>query len=541
MAVRSTSGEGDPPPGTHDAPDGYAHLVRIDQGGFAIVYRALDTRFDRTVALKILRSDSLNQRQIRRFNAECMATGRVSSHPNIVTVYDAGTTPGNRPWLAMEYCSGGSLAHKVTTQGPMPVAEVISIGARLCSALSAAHGAGILHRDVKPHNVLLTSYGEPALADFGIASVVIDDDTGSIATETAAYTVVHAAPEILEGKAGTAASDIYSLGSTLYTLLAGRAPYAKEASTGLAPLVARILRNDVPAIDRPGVPPELERLLRRSMAADPHDRPDSAAELGASLAELGPRQAAEENVSQPGPIARSVVAPAAETIAPPTKEPSDGEIDEQALQVTNRRNFRRSEPHPCPPAPAAVTPTPQPAAVTPGPAAVTPGPAAVTRPPSVVEAAPAPVAPVSARRLLVLLAGMLGGLLVAFTVWGLTHIPAQAEPRSPLAPAAKSTPSASMHVPRNVAVTQGRAKGELIVTWRMPVRPATVATVIYEGAGATKARTIVNYDTDPEAVPRATLGGLPSGRRVCLSAAHLVSIEDKVTNAVSGPICAVPR
>ena len=279
-----------PPGGTQDAPEGFEDLVRIDQGGFATVYRARDTRFDRTVALKVLRADSLSDRQLRRFRAECLATGRVCSHPNIVTVYDAGTTRGNRPWLAMEYCSGGSLARKLATQGPLPVADVISIGARLCSALSAAHQAGILHRDVKPHNVLLTSYGEPALADFGIASVVIEDET---VTETAAYTVVHAAPEILEGRTGTAAADIYSLGSTLYTLLAGQAPFAKEASTGLAPLVTRILRNDLPAIARPGVPPELERLLRTSMAAEPQDRPASA-ELGLALTGLGQRLAAEE-------------------------------------------------------------------------------------------------------------------------------------------------------------------------------------------------------------------------------------------------------
>jgi serine/threonine protein kinase len=303
-----------------DAPDGYEHLARIDQGGSATVYRAFDTRFDRTVALKILYADRLDGPALQRFNAECQATGRVSSHPNIVTVYDAGTTAGGRPWLALEYCSGGSLAHKLAAQGPLPVAEVISVGARLCGALSAAHDAGILHRDVKPHNVLITSYGEPALADFGIASIGTGEGAGPGAEEgSAAYTLVHAAPEILAGTSATAAADIYSLGSTLYTLLAGAAPFAREAGMGLAPLVARILGNDVPVITRPGVPPELEGLLRRSMAAKPQDRPRSAAELGASLASLSLALATKEMAPPARPRARRAQRPAPSAGAPPPR------------------------------------------------------------------------------------------------------------------------------------------------------------------------------------------------------------------------------
>jgi len=468
--------EADVPDGVHDAPDGYANLARIDQGGFAIVYRALDTRFDRTVALKILRSDSLNERQLRRFNAECLAIGRVSSHPNIVTVYDAGTTAGHRPWLAMEYCSGGSLAHRLAKSGPLPVAEVISIGARLCGALSAAHEAGILHRDVKPHNVLLTSYGEPALADFGIASVHLADDTAGItASETGAYTVVHAAPEILEGKAGTAAADIYSLGSTLYTLLAGQAPFAKEASTGLAPLVTRILRNDLPVIARPGVPPGLEHLLRRSMAAQPRDRPASAAELGASLASLGRQLAARQSADPAVPGARSSSAP------------------------------------------------------------------------------------ISAGRLLGILGGSMGVLLAVFMALGFSFpgsdpgkVPsnedagttARVTAQTGVAARARTAAgarTADVYAPKGLTVSQGQSTGELIVTWRMPTRPDVVATVIYQGAGTARARAVVNYNSGPLGVPRATLHGLPANQRVCLSAAHLVSIDDAVISALSSPVCAVPR
>jgi len=456
-----------PPVGERDTPAGYEDLTRIDQGGFATVYRARDTRFDRTVAVKILRSDTLGDRQLRRFRSECLATGRVSSHPNIVTVYDAGTTLGHRPWLAMEYCSGGSLAAKIASDGPLAVAEVVSIGARLSSALQAAHDAGILHRDVKPHNVLVTSYGEPALADFGIASVVNADDTGSVATETAAYTVVHAAPEILEGRPGTAASDIYSLGSTLYTLLAGEAPFAKEASTGLAPLVTRILRNDVPAIARAGVPPELERLLRRCMAADPGDRPGSAAELSASLARLG------HDLE---------VAPAPPLAGLGALDPQPGSRAAGALRI-------------------------------------------------------------SPRRALVIIGGALAVLTAGFTAWvpGLPGSgPGQRTPADATSGSAGTAPADGRYMPRNVVVARGPGRGELVVSWSMPIRPDVTATVIYEGPGATRARAIVDYSSHPGAAPAMTLRGLPSGRELCLSVTHLVAVGNQVTSAASRDRCATP-
>jgi len=454
-----------------EAPDGYENLVPIDQGGFAVVYRALDTRFGRTVALKILRSERLDEHQRSRFNAECLATGRVSSHPNIVTVYDAGTTRGHRPWLAMEYCSGGSLARELARTGPLPVADVISIGVRLCGALSAAHQAGILHRDVKPQNVLLTSYGEPALADFGIARLVDEDGTESAVAKTTAYTVVHAAPELLQGRAGTAAADIYSLGSTLYTLLAGQAPFAEAASSGLGPLVTRILRNEVPVIARPGVPQELERLLRTCMAAQPQHRPESASKLGASLARVGLRLAAEAKAAQELPGARSGGA-----------------------------------------------------------------------------------SPFSGSRVLVLLGGAMGIMLAAFTAWGFSipgstpsssppHAMAQTGTQEATLTAAQTRPAqaSDIYAPKGLAVAPGHDRGQLIVTWRMPVRPEIVATVVYEGSGTARARAIIAYNSSRTGIAQATLRGLPASRRVCVSAAHVVTVGDKVTRVVSLPVCAVPR
>lgn len=274
-----------------DAPPGYSHLEEIDHGGFSVVYRAHQDRFDRVVALKILTVPSLTEKEQSKFELECRTMGRLSHHPNIVTVYDAGVTPMRRPFLAMEYCSGGSLQRRIDNGGPLEIEEALWVGVKVATALHAAHQEGILHRDIKPQNLLMTSFGEPALADFGIAQMAQGD---SQQTSTG-FTLAHCAPEILEGRAASAASDIYAFGSTMYALLAGAPPYATEAQIGLAPLVNRIMRNDLPPLGRSDLPPTLLEVLYRTMSADPAYRYNSAAEIAEVLSRIEPPK------SQPGP------------------------------------------------------------------------------------------------------------------------------------------------------------------------------------------------------------------------------------------------
>jgi serine/threonine-protein kinase PknK len=264
---------------------GYGELEPVGRGGVATVYRARQERFDRTVALKVLAVDLVDEKARRRFRRECMLAGRLSEHPNVVTVYDAGTTRAGRPFIAMEYCQAGSLADRLRQQGPLPLDEVLRTGVKLAGALAAAHEAGIVHRDVKPQNVLLSRFGEPALADFGVAAFANNPDASVV---TDALTPVHAAPEVLEGDPATAASDLYSLGSTLYALLAGGAPYARQAGEGIVPLLLRILEGEAPRISRDDVPDRVTAFLRQAMSKEPGQRfrGGDAAAFGQRLQQL---------------------------------------------------------------------------------------------------------------------------------------------------------------------------------------------------------------------------------------------------------------
>lgn len=266
---------------TEDVP-GYRVLEKVGEGGFSVVYRAYQERLDRQVALKVLSISAVDDAAMKRFQRECKITGRLSGHPNIVTVLDTGTTRSDRPYIAMEYFEHGALTDRLAREGPLPVPEVLRIGVKMAGALAATHETDILHRDVKPQNVLVSRYGEPALADFGIARLVDSFD----ATHTQAFTPHHAAPEVLEGRPPGVASDIYSLGSTLYQLLAGIPAFKGPNGEGIAQLMLRILNDPPPPIQRDDLPPQVFEAIAMAMAKPDDQRYPSAVVFAHRLQQL---------------------------------------------------------------------------------------------------------------------------------------------------------------------------------------------------------------------------------------------------------------
>ncbi len=176
---------------------GFEDFVEIGRGGFGVVYRAHQPALNRYVAIKFLAA-SLSSTGRERLSREALAMGALSGHPNIVAVVDVGIPVEGTPYLIMPYLARGSLADTMAASGPQPWPEVVRIGVKLAGALESAHRLGILHRDVKPGNILVSDFGEPQLADFGLARV-----SGGFETTSRHITasVAHAAPEILEGRA----------------------------------------------------------------------------------------------------------------------------------------------------------------------------------------------------------------------------------------------------------------------------------------------------------------------------------------------------
>ncbi|MGH9278993.1 MAG: serine/threonine-protein kinase [Acidimicrobiales bacterium] len=259
--------------------EGYEKAQEVGRGGFARVYRAWQPDFERDVAIKVITTD-VDDDSLSRFRRECQAIGSLSGHPNIVTVHEHGRAGNGQPYIVMEYLSGGSLWARLEGRGPLPWPKAVDVGIKLAGALESAHRRGVLHRDIKPENVLVSRFGEPKLADFGIARI-----EGKTATRTGVVTgtVAHAPPEVLSGARPTVASDVYSLGSTLYTLLAGHPAFLRPDDESIVAVVARVAAEPVPDLRPAGVPDAVATVIERAMAKEPAHRFASAEAMGRGL------------------------------------------------------------------------------------------------------------------------------------------------------------------------------------------------------------------------------------------------------------------
>jgi ABC-type amino acid transport substrate-binding protein len=274
--------EGDALPGLLAAA-GFEGARQIGRGGFGVVYRCVQAELGRVVAVKVLTADLQANRP--RFIREQQAMARLTGHPNIVPVLQVGRTAQGQPFLVMPYYARGSLHARILEAGVVGLDEALHIGVKLAGALDAAHRLDIVHRDVKPANILLTDYGEPALTDFGIAHL-----TGGFETTTGVFTgsPAYTAPEVLSGQSASAASDVYGLGATLFTALTGHAAFERRDGEQVVAQFVRITTGPVPDLDTHGMPADVAAVVVRAMARDPEQRP-TATQLGEQLQQLQKR------------------------------------------------------------------------------------------------------------------------------------------------------------------------------------------------------------------------------------------------------------
>ena len=257
--------------------EGLDEAVLVGRGGYGSVYRSRQARLNRQVAVKVL-STALDASALERFEREGYAMGTVSGHPNIVQLLGVGTTTSGMPYLLMPYVARGSLevGEMLSWQ------EAVKYAVRLAGALESAHRAGVLHRDVKPANVLISDFGEPLLADFGIARV-----SGGFQTTSGQVnaSLLYAPPEVLEGKQVTAAADVYSLAATTYTLIAGHPPFSQRPGEEMISVYRRISTEEPEDLGGLGLPTPIWSALAAGLAKRPDERPQSAAAFGTLLQE----------------------------------------------------------------------------------------------------------------------------------------------------------------------------------------------------------------------------------------------------------------
>ncbi len=260
--------------------DRYELLGHIARGGMADVYEARDTLLGRRVAVKVLHSQfSSDEAFVKRFRREAQAAANLS-HPNIVGIYDWGQE-GSTYFIVMELIEGRSLRDVLRAEGPLLPRRAVEISAEVAAALSVAHRSGLVHRDIKPGNMLLTSDGTVKVTDFGIARAW-DDSSELTKTGAVIGTATYFSPEQAQGTPADERSDIYALGVVMYEMLTGRPPFSGDSPVAVAYQHVSSLAAQ-PSIDNPDVPPELDAIVMRAIDKNPDARYQTADDMRQAL------------------------------------------------------------------------------------------------------------------------------------------------------------------------------------------------------------------------------------------------------------------
>ncbi|GGQ00508.1 serine/threonine-protein kinase [Streptosporangium pseudovulgare] len=256
----------------------------IARGGMGTVWQGSDLRLNRPVAVKLICEEELTARKdaTRRFYREARITARLR-HPGVPVVYDFGSDD-DELFMVMEYLDGHMVQDVLAEHTPLPVPWVVLIGAQVCAVLAAAHGAGLIHRDIKPGNLVVCADATVKVIDFGVATSFGPTEFSQItAAGQIPGTARYMAPELLDGAEASRSSDLYTVGCLLYELLTGSRPFA---SRDLLTEIDRSRREDPPPMRRPDVPRELKELTFRLLAKSPEGRPDDVARVFEILAPL---------------------------------------------------------------------------------------------------------------------------------------------------------------------------------------------------------------------------------------------------------------
>lgn len=292
----------------------------IGEGGMAVVHRGYDLVLNRVVAIKVLRDQyASDENFLRRFEREAQSAARLS-HPNIANVYDVGQDRHTR-YIVMEYVDGPNLKELIRRQGPFSVEGAAFVIRQVADALDYAHAHGLVHRDIKPQNILVDQHGTVKVVDFGIAKGISDSNLTEAGTGMG--TVHYVSPEQARGETATPASDVYATGIVLYEMLTKRLPFEADTPVGIA--MQHVNVEPVPPSQyNPAIPPEVEQIVLRALAKDPADRFPSAGALAEALDiwEQGGQPTQAVSVSQATRMMPTQAGASAPTAAAPRRRPA---------------------------------------------------------------------------------------------------------------------------------------------------------------------------------------------------------------------------